>query len=169
MKKLRFVAIFLAMIAIVCSFAGCSDKQKYNVRLDIIPRSSIRTEFEKENRICANYPNENDPSGPDIYYEDEPSSRTFIIRDKETYDKIFTDESLSVDFDSETIILYIFSRINRRKIYLDKVTVNGERVHVTFREEYSDLNDTSEPGVGYMIVKIEKTDITEAEFTRKRR
>lgn len=172
MKKLRLLAILLALIALACSFSGCLGKRKYNVRLEIIPRILIHSEFEKANRIRTNYPNENYREGEDvpshIYYEDEPRTRTFIIRDKETYDNIFTDESLLVDFDKETIVLYVFSRINSRKIYLDKVTVNGGQIKIVFREAYSDLYDTSEPGVEYMVVKMEKTDVTEVEFVEKR-
>ena len=175
MKKLRFIAVFLAMIAIVCSFAGCSDKQKYNARLDIIPRSLIRPEFEKENKVCAYYPDENYSEGEDIpsyiYYKDEPSSRTFIIRDKETYDNVFTDESLLVDFGKETIILHIIVKTNARKVLLDKVTVKDDRVSIAFKEEkYRDgIQDSIMTGPAYLVIKIEKTDIRKVEFIDKRR
>ncbi len=89
MKKLRFIAVFLAMIAVVCSFAGCSDKQKYNVRLDIIPRSLIRPEFEKENKVCAYYLDENYSEGEDIPYKKAPeatcSERLLMLRIKSLF------------------------------------------------------------------------------------
>ena len=62
MKKSRFIAVFLAMIAVVCSFAGCSDKQKYNVKIYNISSESIDEEFARENRISGSsfdYVNEN--------------------------------------------------------------------------------------------------------------
>ena len=175
MKKLRLTALFLALIALACSFSGCSDKQKYNVRLDMILNYLIRPEFEKENKVCAYYRDENYSEGEDIpsyiYYDDEPNERTFIIRDKETYDNIFTDESLLVDFDKETIILHIIVKTNARKVLLDKVTVKDDRVSIAFKEEKhrDGVADSIMTSPAYLVVKIEKADIRKVEFIDKRR
>ena len=104
MKKSRFIAVFLAMIAIVCSFAGCSDKQKYNVKMYNISSESIDEEFARENRISGSsfdYANESS----EVHNSDElPPFRTFVIKDKQTYDCVFKDQPIVVNFDKEVIV-----------------------------------------------------------------
>ena len=117
MKKSRFIAVFLAMIAVVCSFAGCSDKQKYNVKIYNISSESIDEEFARENRISGSsfdYVNENESS--EVHNSDAlPPFRTFVIKDKQTYDCVFKYEPIVVNFDKEVIVLYTFTDCYRNR------------------------------------------------------
>ena len=144
MKKLRFVAIFLAMITIVCSFAGCSDKQKYNVKMYNASRKEINEDF--------------------IEAEDLSKSRSYIIRNEETYDVIFANDSYVVDFNKETLVLFAFWDVYPMHSYvLDKVTVDGEKMNVDYRlklslwEQLFDRgNDASSPYIRFMVLKMKK-------------
>ena len=152
MKKLRFIAVFLAMIAVVCSFAGCSDKQKYNVKMYNASRKEINEDF--------------------IEAEDLSKDRTYIIRNEETYDVIFANDSYMVDFNKETLVLFAFWDVYPMHSYvLDKVTVNGEKMNVDYRlklslweQLFDHGNDASGPFQRFLALKIEKTDITEVKF-----
>ena len=152
MKKSRFVAVFLAMVAVVCSFAGCSDKQKYNVKMYNASRKEINEDF--------------------IEAEDLSKDRTYIIRNEETYDVIFANDSYMVDFNKETLVLFAFWDVYPMHSYvLDKVTVNGEKMNVDYRLKLSlweQLFDrsayASSPYIRFMVLKMKKTDITEVKF-----
>ena len=152
MKKSRFVAVFLAMVAVVCSFAGCSDKQKYNVKMYNASRKEINEDF--------------------IEAEDLSKSRAYIIRNEETYDVIFANDSYMVDFNKETLVLFAFWDVYPMHSYvLDKVTVNGEKMNVDYRlklslweQLFDHGNDASSPYIRFMVLNIEKTDITEVKF-----
>lgn len=152
MKKSRFIAVFLAMIAIVCSFAGCSDKQKYNVKMYNASRKEINEDF--------------------IEAEDLSKSRTYIIRNDEAYDVIFANDSYVVDFNKETLVLFAFwDTFPMHSYVLDKVTVNGEKMNVDYRLKLSlweQLFDrsayASSPYIRFMVLNIKKTDITEVKF-----
>lgn len=152
MKKLRFIAVFLAMIAIVCSFAGCSDKQKYNVKMYNASRKEINEDF--------------------IEAEDLSKDRTYIIRNDEAYDVIFANDSYMVDFNKETLVLFAFwDTFPMHSYVLDKVTVNGEKMNVDYRLKLSlweQLFDrsayASSPYIRFMVLKMKKTDITEVKF-----
>lgn len=177
MKKLRFIAVFLAMIAIVCSFAGCSDKQKYNVKMYNISSESIDEEFARENRISGSsfdYANENESS--EVHNSDGlPSFRTFVIKDKQTYDCVFKDQPIVVNFDKEVIVLYTFTDCYRNRNYtVDKIVVDNTnlvvnyKLDISFWEQVSSLfvpvEDASGPFQRFLALKIEKTDITEVKF-----
>ena len=152
MKKSRFVAVFLAMVAVVCSFAGCSDKQKYNVKMYNASRKEINEDF--------------------IEAEDLSKSRAYIIRNEETYDVIFVNDSYVVDFNKETLVLFAFwDTFPMHSYVLDKVTVNGEKMNVDYRlklslweQLFDHGNDASSPYIRFMVLNIEKTDITEVKF-----
>ena len=152
MKKLRFIAVFLAMIAVVCSFAGCSDKQKYNVKMYNASRKEINEDF--------------------IEAEDLSKSRTYIIRNDEAYDAIFANDSYVVDFNKETLVLFAFwDTFPMHSYVLDKVTVNGEKMNVDYRLKLSlweQLFDrrayATSPYIRFMVLKMKKTDITEVKF-----
>ena len=152
MKKLRFIAVFLAMIAIVCSFAGCSDKQKYNVKMYNASRKEINEDF--------------------IEAEDLSKSRTYIIRNDEAYDVIFANDSYVVDFNKETLVLFAFwDTFPMHSYVLDKVTVNGEKMNVDYRLKLSLWEQlffffayATSPYIRFMVLKMKKTDITEVKF-----
>ena len=144
MKKSRFVAVFLAMIAIVCSFAGCSDKQKYNVKMYNASRKEINEDF--------------------IEAEDLSKSRTYIIRNDEAYDVIFANDSYVVDFNKETLVLFAFwDTFPMHSYVLDNVTVNGEKMNVDYRLKLSlweQLFDrsayASSPYIRFMVLNMKK-------------
>ena len=177
MKKTKLTAIFLVIIVLACLFAGCSDKQKYNVKMYNISSESIDEEFASENRISGSsfdYANENE--GCEVHNSDElPPFRTFVIKDKQTYDCVFKDEPIVVNFDKEVIVLYTFTDCYRNRNYtVDKITgdnanlVVNYKLDISFWEQVSSLfvpvGDASGPFQRFLALKIEKTDITEVKF-----
>ena len=161
MKKLRFLAILLALIALACSFSGCSDKRKYNVRLYNVPKTDVSEAFIAEDELAAS--------------KESSVERTYFIHDKQTYDSIFPDETYLVDFSKETLIVYAFLDIQRSWSYTaDEVVVDGEKLIVYYKHDmslwdqiYSILvsrNSACSPYIRYFALKVEGTEIIEVTF-----
>lgn len=161
MKKLRLLAILLALIALACSFSGCSDKRKDNVRLYNVPKTDVRETFIAEDELAASKGSSN--------------KRTYFIHDKQTYDSIFTDETYLVDFSKETLIVYAFLDIYRSRNYtVDEVEIVGKKLTVYYKHDmslwdqiYSILvprNSACSPYIRYFALKVEGTEITEVTF-----
>ena len=177
MKKLKVTALLLAVITLVCSFSGCSDKVKYKAELYNVDEKFIRTDFAENNRISGSsfdYANGNESS--EVHNSDElPPFRTFVIKDKQTYDCVFKDGPIVVNFDKEVIVLYTFTDCYRNRNYtVDKIVVDNAnlvvnyKLDISFWEQVSSLfvpvGDASGPFQRFLALKIEKTDITEVKF-----
>lgn len=158
MKKLRLLAILLALIAIACSFSGCSDKRKYNVRLYNVPKTDVTETFIEEDELAAS--------------KESSVERTYFIHDKQMYDSIFPDETYLVDFSKDTLIVYAFKDNYMGYNYkLDKAVVDGKKLNIDYKFDVSlweQIFDrgfySSRPNIRYFALKIEKTDITEVTF-----
>ena len=140
MKKLKVTALLLAVIAFVCSFSGCSDKAKYKAELYNVDEKFIRTDFAENNRISGSLYKNDDSSSSNSYFEveDAPKTRTFIVRNKETYDEIFFADEYLVDFDNEMLIVYTCTDLYRGENYeLDKITVGEENLKVYYKMHMS--------------------------------
>ena len=161
MKKLRLLAILLALIALACSFSGCSDKRKYNARLYNVPKTDVSEAFIAKDELAAS--------------KELSNKRTYFIHDNQTYDSIFTDETYLVDFSKETLIVYAFLDIQRSWSYTaDEVVVDGEKLIVYYKHDmslwdqiYSILvprNSACSPYIRYFALKVEGTEIIEVTF-----
>ena len=174
MKKLKVTALLLAVIAFVCSFSGCSDKAKYKAELYNVDEKFIRTDFAENNRISgARYFNEDDPENPRFRVDDAPKTRTFIVRNKETYDEIFSADAYMVNFAKESLIVYTFSDVYIRRYDLKKIDVEGKKLviyyklHYTLLERFASIGDAVAPYQRWFALKLEKTDISKVEFIEK--
>ena len=109
------------------------------MRRFFIYKEDIRTDFAENNRISvARYFNEDDPENPRFRVDDAPKTRTFIVRNKEMYDEIFSDDEYFVDFDNEMLIVYTCTDLYRGENYeLDKITVGEENLKVYYKMHMS--------------------------------
>ena len=125
----------------------------------------------------ANYKNPDYVEGADDntkkYYTDPtaPEDRTFIIGDQETFDSIFKENTLEVDFDNEIVLLYIFSdAISKNKYIIDSISVQSGRVNIYFKLKFNLISHLMLTGilpyVNCLVVKMDKIDVENAEFTK---
>lgn len=175
MKKLFILCAALLMC--LCAFAGCTvvpdeSVAKYNAVLYDDAEEWIDEEFLKENKVKTNYTNENYVEGASdgvakyIYSETSPKTREILINDLEEFERICITNELTVDFDKEMLVLYIFSRCYSRPYFLKNITVNEQKLIITINIKESILNDMSMPTASCILVKMDKIDITDVEFIR---
>ena len=122
MSKVKIIRAGLALLLIFSLLPGCSNL-RYGARLYNHVNDWIDESFLKENRVKAYYPNDNYVYGENdrlIYEETAPSSRVFIITDEDEYNGIFTASPLDVDFETEMVILHIFSNTSPRDYKLKR-------------------------------------------------
>ena len=173
MKNMKITALIL-ILSTVFSLVGCSDcdedvfENTYNATLYSMANDWIDEGFLYENRVKAYYLNENyiegesDPNESIIYDESSPSFRTFIIKDQKTFDGIFIENSLAVDFEKQIVILYISSNVYPSRTYsLKKMSVDNQVLTVQLELEYKEVDDASMPFQRCFVIVMDSVDISE--------
>ena len=115
MKKTRAIILSLIVLFAVCAtLVGCQPNgivnyqqycNKYNAVMYSTSKDWILTSFLEDNKVKgAYYKNpdyiESENDSVDKYYYDEtsPKHRTFIVDNQDTYNTIFKENALRVDF-----------------------------------------------------------------------
>ena len=98
-----------------------------------------------------------------------PSTRTFIITEKETFDEIFTNSPISVNFDKEMIVLYTIGSVYPagQNYKLEKIEVGGDTATVYFdldKKPWDNRKNAVLIWQRYMVVKMKKMNISTVEF-----
>lgn len=175
MKKFKILVIGLVVFMLSSFLTGCYDQDfkdtLYNSILYNGVEEWIDDDFLRENRVYAYYRNENyiegvsDPDEKYILEETLPSSLVFIITEENEYNKIFTKSELDIDFESENVILYIFTDTNpSRKYNLKGIDVNDKVLYVQIGLERKNVNDATMPYQRCILIKMNKVEINEANF-----
>lgn len=136
----------------------------------------ILTSFLKDNKVRgAYYKNPDyvdgaDDSGDEYYYDEtSPNYRVFIINDQETYNAIFKEDALTVDFDKETVYLYIFADVHPdREYYIHDISFEEEKLNIYFKLEHSNKKGATAPYQRCLIVKMDKNNASTVEFIKQK-
>lgn len=159
----------LCLVLVLAGMSGCGIP--YDAKLYDGAMQWIDGDFLKENRVKAYYSDENyDGSDEDgerfVYEETAPAARTFVFSDGETFDAVFTKYGSDVDFDGETVLLYIFSDIYpTRNYFLKDVEVKERTAKIYFSvEQRPGTGGAATPSPRCLMVRLKKTDIEAAEF-----
>ena len=101
-----------------------------------------------------------------IYAENAPTARTFIVTDESEFSLMFSSFPTDVDFANQMVVIHMFTVINARAHYFERLTVDGEVLRVEISEERvpPDFADTTMPGCKCVAVLMDKAEITSAEF-----
>lgn len=179
----KFIALSVALLMLIPLLSGCS-KWRYGAKMYSDPGSNalVRPEFIDQNRIYKGEYRNPDYYGEGLETDDEkdlnnyeylpdttsPESRTFIITDRETFDSIYVENALEVNFDKQMVILYLHLKHSGRLIYfIDKIEVDDERVATIYYKKKSD-NSGKKGGVlrrqRCTTVVMKKIDVTSVEF-----
>ena len=148
----------------------------YNAVIYSHAEDMLLEEFLDENKIGgAFYENPDyvegvdDPRNEIVRYDELPTTRTYIIKDSETYEKIFKADEIEVDFDKEIILLYVFGDYEfYLDYYIKDISVVGKQVSVYVQKERSDKKGGAMPAPRCIAVKMDKLDVDEVEFVAKR-
>ncbi len=172
----------LLLLAIVV-FAGCS-VQRYDAEINSYCKDWLDPTFLENNKLSGvSYTNpeydEEEALKDDNYAvpkyladPDAPTSRTFIITDEETFNSMYVEGALEVDFEKEMVILYMFpdTKPSSRIYKIDKIKVEGDILNIYFKEKF----DLKKLGLGdsvmryqrCMTVKMEKTEVSTVNFIK---
>lgn len=162
-------------IALTCLFAyaagvlvACNEAKKHHAEFYDDVEQFMDDEFLKENRVGkAYYPNEYYIEGiTERFFYDEisPRTRTFIVDDEESFAQMFNVFPVEIDFEKQTLIVYMFRVINGRSHYMNKLQVEGGILRVKIKEENRKSDDTTMPGRKCVAVVIDKLEIASVEF-----
>ena len=79
----------------------------------------------------------------------------------------FAGDELGVNFDKEMVLIYIFADIYPNRNYIiNNILKEGEKVKIYLELEKNNKKDATAPYQRVLIVKMEKLDISEAEFIK---
>ena len=147
---------------------ACNEAKKYHAEFYDDVEEFMNDEFLKENRVGkAYYPNEYYIEGiTERFFYDEisPRTRTFIVDDEESFAQMFNVFPVEIDFEKQTLIVYMFRVINGRSHYMNKLQVEGGILRVKIKEENRKSDDTTMPGRKCVAVVIDKLEIASVEF-----
>lgn len=150
MKKKLFIAVVLALTAVLCFATACTKdntqiEEKANL-IDIeydLPQSedSLKNAVTLYDnaiqwlKVTYAFANRTKPL-PET--EDCPSEITNVINSKEEFDEAFNEFPVGIDFDKQTLVLYfyasdnIFSQNGKRLRYYELKDVTEENISLTF-------------------------------------
>ena len=176
MKKRKIIAAGLVLLILLQLLTGCA-AIRYGATLYSDAEEWLDDAFLEENKISTAYyrnPDFTDIHGSEpewITYPDEPKTRTFIITEKEEYDRIFTKSPVEVDFEKEMVILYTFLAHypGGIKYELKKTKVTDDTLTVEFDRQYIAPVTGVEPYYqAFFMLTMKKTEITEVKFIEMR-
>ena len=170
--KPYFISICLIFIIIICPLSSCS-KNKYKAIMYSQSSDWILSSFLEENKVRgAEYLNplyNEFDYAIDAYYYDEtsPDDRTFIIDNIDTYNTIFNENMLTIDFDKQIIYLYTFASTSPRDYLIDKISIKEEQLNIYYKLKKSNMKDATGPHQRCLIVIMDKTNTSSVKFIEK--
>ena len=166
MKK-RIIAILLICITLFA--VGCGNK--YNAQLYTSAEEWLDRDFINENTVRAYYIMD-DPLVTDdgiafdrVYHGDAPTSLTFIFNEENEFKQAFTRYDGAIDFEKQTVLLYIFANIYPRKFKIKKIAVNGDTADIEIYMQKRRVADATAPTPAYFMIVCDKLAITQANFS----
>ena len=167
MKKYKFLMFILTIPIILYSIAGCQ-KNKYNAKIYNSAENLFLNSFLEENKVKGAYYKNPDDADKKYYYDEtSPAYRTFIVNNLDDYSLAFAGDELEVNFDKEMVLIYIFADIYPNRNYIiNNILKEGEKVKIYLKLEKNNKKDATAPYQRVLIVKMEKLDISEAEFIK---
>ena len=162
MTKGKFIAVILIFLMIWGVLAGCSH-WKYHATLYDAAGAWIKEDFQKENIVHL--------EGGSTY----PKNRVFIVNTQVDYDQIFIPDAaeLSVDFDTQMLIVYTFTDTNRRNKQIVGMNLNDSVLKITYQKEkpikeyFVPVGDTCNPYQQWFVVKMDKLPVDSVVFEKK--
>lgn len=173
MKKKRAIIVSILGAVVLLAVIFFCWKNRYGAKLyngDVNTYHGVREEFIDQNRVYgAYYFNseclEDSDESTEISYRDNeaPETRTFLIKDEETFKEIFYEDALDVNFEEEMLVLHIFCVHHVRDYYLKNVTVKGDTLKIEIGVQIGFIANAAIRGSWkYVVVKMKKLDIDEA-------
>ena len=187
MRLKKIISFTLALLLLSITLVGCS-VVRYDAELYSYVNDWLDPAFLENNRLGnVNYrnPDYDRDLADEAYdegreyevprffnYPDNPETRSFIITDQETFDSMFVEDAIEVDFEKEMVLLYMFrtGASTSRNYKIEEITVEeGEMsISVTYAWNWDvDVKGVANNIYPYhrcMAVKMKKAEVTTADF-----
>lgn len=183
MRLNRIISFSMALLLLSITFVGCS-VQRYDAEIYSYVNDRLVPTFLENNKLSGiSYTNpeydEDEALKDDNYavpkylgYPDAPTSRTFIITDEETFNSMYVEGALEVDFEKEMVILYMYrTSTHRSRVFkIDKIEVEGDTLNIYFKQKFDkDKIGVSDAVMRYqrcMTVKMKKIEVSTVNFIK---
>ena len=98
-----------------------------------------------------------------------PSSRTILIDDQAEFDAAFVKCPFDIDLETEMIVVYTLTFINRRETKIKNVSFSDGTLslELTNKRAKWGAKDTCMPYQRYVIIKLDKLDVDEVKVDYK--
>ena len=160
-KKIINIGVALVIAVSICG-CGNNSAAKYNAVMYSDTIRWFNEDFLKENMTFgASFNGE--------YFGDKslPKSRTFVIKEQSEFNGIFTEFPPEVNFEKEMLLIYIFTIDAVLSYNIMSVKLDGSVIKLEYKlKDQGDKLTGFAPGPWCLIVKMDKLEITGAEFTR---
>lgn len=166
-RKIIFIIISSISAFFVILLFGCSNK--YGAKMYSNSNDWIQETFLSNNKVSGAYYEQAEADGSYSHYYDDtsPKFRLFVIENETTFNSIFIEDKLKVDFEYEVIYLYIESDENTNSKYkISKIELKNEKMSIYYKLKRKNKNTTA-PYQRCLIVKMKKNDAKEVEFIKK--
>lgn len=164
MRITKIMAFVLLLIMTMSFFTGCF-VNKYNAVLYDDQLSSVKkwinNEFLINNRVYGHYKDEN---GETYLFKAQKDPIVHIINEEVQYNSIFTEDAPKIDFDKQTVVLYIFSCYNPRNYYIKSLTVKGNTLYGEIKYPTSSKSDATGAYQRCFMIVMDKVDIHSVEL-----
>ena len=172
MKKKR-IALAIVFATLLFSFSAVACALNYNAVLFYNEGERLCVDFQRENLTRWSMGFNYRDGWYDVNPEESetlPTTRTIIVKDYERFNEIFVSFPTEIDFDNQMIILYTFTAITGIRPYeIRNINSSGQILNIEYRlVRIRPLvaNAASMPRTRWLIVKMDRLDITEVVFNR---
>ena len=105
-----------------------------------------------------------------LYYDEETSSiitadssytrnYTHLVTDKSRFEEIFNHFPQDVDFETEMLIIYISTSVNKRERFIKNLSVDDNVLNLSFYSKDTNDFDSVQPYQRCLVVKMDKISI----------
>ena len=158
MKKRKIIAVGLVLLILLQLLTGCAS---YHAKLFDSAAEWIDEDFVQSNIVVL----------VDSDNEGYPHDRTFIVKTQEEYDRIFNKDisELTIDFESQMLVIYTFVDIYKRDIRLKTLSVEENTLEIEYQmEKKYFVGDACKPYQRWFVVRLDKLDVDAAVFEESR-
>ena len=169
MKKI-FIGVILFVFTIMLT--GCKNKIPFNAKIYGTYNNYLKQEFIDNNPLFE--PRWDEPTEEN---QGLPSDRTYIVNDKTTFDSMFKENTLEVDFSNQMVLVYLYKYVHtNRELKLKKLNyqsttteTNGlvtsnSTLDIEFSTKNTKLKDAQSPSTHYAIVVMKKVVVDTCTF-----
>ncbi len=169
MKKVKLAALILLLSVTVSIFTGCTlDEDFIKIFNKDFDENSNEDRLHIENESDAEMYDYEVNYGMvlESLFEDEEKNNIYVVADIDTYNEIFKEGILDVNFDEEIIYLHFYRRMHSGPHYLDEISIKDGVLHFYVKHIYKQAGGVSykDKIFGYYAIRMKKTDVSDFEF-----